>query len=295
MKIVQDSAEHHFLTFLDKLRAEAAGWTGMRFAFSERLEHADIISMPAHIPGKLHKLKRESEAFVTELAARAAPFERAGAIIYRFADSDVILLAAPASDSERETLNAIFADMAAKAGPRLSQQVNLAKDIYTYQKLADSKFLAARRVKAYEEMADANRVQSIGLRRDRRGEGMVLLVEDDRFTAAFAANMLNKDYEFIQAKTGEEAITAYIEHAPDVVLLDIHLPGLSGIETLMCLRKIDPDSAIYMLSVDTVKQNIVASSQFGALGFLKKPFAKDRLLAAVAASPHIKSGRKGVR
>lgn len=291
MKIIKDSAEHHFLTVLDKLKAEAAGWTGMHFAFSTKLEHADVIAAPAHIPGKLHKLRRESESFVEDLSRAAAPFEKAGALIYAFADGDVIFLAAPKDETERETLHKLFTAMAEKAGPRLSAQSNLAKDIYNYQKLADRKFLSARRMQMYGEMSDLNRIQSIGLRRDRRAEGMVLLVEDDRFTAAFAANLLNKDYEFIQAKTGEDAVIAYIEHAPDVVLLDIHLPGLSGMETLACLRKIDGESAVFMLSVDTVKGNIVASAQMGALGFLKKPFAKDRLLAAVASSPHLKGGK----
>ena len=293
MKIVKDSAEHHFLTFLDKLKGEPAGWIGMHFAFSQKLDHADVIATPAHIPGKLHKVRRESESFVEELAKQAAPFEKSGALIYAFADNDVIMLVGPRNETERDALNVLFSAMAEKAGPRLSLQANLAKEIYSYQKMADRKFLAARRIEAYEEMADLNRIQSIGLRRTRRAEGMVLLVEDDRFTAAFAANILNKDYDFVQAKTGEDAVIAYIEHAPDIVLLDIHLPGLSGIETLMCLRKVDPESAVYMLSVDTVKTNIVASSQFGALGFLKKPFSKDRLLAAVAKSPHLKGSKAG--
>lgn len=292
MKIIQDSAEHHFLTMLDRLKGESAGWIGMHFALADRLEHADIISLPVHIPGKLHKLQRESEALAQDLGNGAAAFERSSAMVYVFADGDIILLAAPKNETERDGFNTLFTDMAARVGPGLSFQANLAKEIYAYQKIADSKILSARRMKAYGDMADTNRTHSIGLRRERRAEGMVLLVEDDRFTAAFAANILNKDYELIHAKTGEDAVIAYIEHAPDVALLDIHLPGMSGIDTLTCLRKIDPDSAVFMLSVDTVKQNIVASSENGALGFLKKPFAKDRLLAAIASSPHMR-GRKG--
>jgi DNA-binding response OmpR family regulator len=122
----------------------------------------------------------------------------------------------------------------------------------------------------------------------------VLLVEDDRFTASFAANILNKDYDLVHSKTGEDAIIAYVEHAPDIVLLDIHLPGLNGHETLRAIKKADGDAAIIMLSVDTVKQNIVGAAQGGAITFLKKPFSKDRLLAAILKSPHIK-GSKAAR
>lgn len=291
MKIIQESAEHHFLTLLEKLRQEPGGWIGLHFALSRRLEHADAIALPAHIKSKLHKLRQESQTFAENLAARAAAFDRPGTALYRFADGDVILLAAPRTEAERETLQDIFKTMSTQAGPGLSALAHIAKDIYNYQKLADQKFLAARRIESYEAMADTNRVQSIPLRRDRRKEGMVLLVEDDRFTASFAANILNKDYDIVHAKTGEEGIAAYIEHAPDIVLLDIHLPGLDGHETLQAIRKIDIEAAVIMLSVDTVKTNIVSASAGGALGFLKKPFPRDRLHAAILKSPHIKGSK----
>lgn len=290
MKIVQDSTEHHFLTFIEKLRTEPGGWTALHFALSRRLAHGDIVAVPAHIPGKLHKARKDSIDFANTLAGDAAAFARAGAVIYVFADGDVMLLAAPSNDAERAALRVVFTGKAEEAGAALSSMGNLAKDIYEYQKLADAKLLSARLMQAYEEMADTGRLQSIALRRGRRREKMVLLVEDDRFTAAFAANMLNKEFDFVHAKTGEEAITAYIEHAPDVVLLDIHLPGLNGLNTLQALRRADPEAAVVMLSVDTVKQNIVTAHEGGALGFLKKPFSRERLLAAIARSPHITRG-----
>ncbi|MBU0858597.1 MAG: response regulator, partial [Alphaproteobacteria bacterium] len=271
MKIIQESAEHHFLTFLEKLRHDPAGWTGLHFGFSAKLDHDDIIAALAHIKGKIHNIKQESAGFAAELLTRAAPFERTGAMLYHFTDCDVILLAAPKNETERDALNSLFTDMAAQLDPAHCHIHNLAKDIYNVQKMADRKLVTARRMAAYDVLSDLNRIQSIGLRRDRRAEGMVLLVEDDRFTASFAANILNKDYDLIHSKTGEDAIIAYVEHAPDIVLLDIHLPGLNGHETLRAIKKSDGDAAIIMLSVDTVKQNIVGAAQGGAITFLKKP------------------------
>ena len=288
MKIVQDSAEHHFLTFLEKLKNEPGGWIGHHYALSQTLNHDEIISVPAHIKGKLYNLQKDSDAFVKELAAAAAPFARIGGIVFQFADGDVIFLAGPKNETERDGIQSLFTAMAARAGARLASQNNLAKDIYNYEKLADRKFITARRMTAYAALSESSRTQSIPLRRDRRSEGVVLLVEDDRFTASFAANILNKDYDLVHAKTGEDAIISYIEHAPDMVLLDIHLPGLNGHETLRAIKKADTEAAVIMLSVDTVKTNIVGAAQGGALGFLKKPFSKDRLLAAVLQSPHIK-------
>lgn len=286
MKLIQESPEHHFLTLLDKIKRDQSGWVGFHFALSERLQHADLISRPEHIKGKLHKLHKESEELVSELTTKLK--DNNTAMIYQFSDSDIIVLARPAKDSERDALQKIYAPIEEKLGKRLSSQTNLAKDLYGYQKLADARFLKANRVKAYEAMADGNRVQSIPLRRERREDAVILVVEDDRFTASYAANILNKDYDIVIAKTGEEAITSYIEHAPDMVFLDIHLPGLDGLDTLRALRKVDPSAFIFMLSVDTVKQNIVDANKEGASGFLKKPFGKERLLAAVSKSPFVK-------
>ena len=54
MEIITESAEHHFLTTLDKVKKEPAKWCGLRLCFSRKLDHADMIKTPAHIRGKLH-------------------------------------------------------------------------------------------------------------------------------------------------------------------------------------------------------------------------------------------------
>jgi two-component system chemotaxis response regulator CheY len=70
---------------------------------------------------------------------------------------------------------------------------------------------------------------------------------------------------------------------------------LNGIETLQALRAIDPEAYIVMVSVDTVKANIVKATGLGASGFLRKPFSRDRLIATVEKSPYIGSARRRVR
>lgn len=286
MKVIQESPEHHFLTFLEKIKKDPGGWLGYRFALSEKLSHADLISKPDHIKGKLHKLRKESEELTQDIAQQVKGDSTA--MVYLFSDCDVILLVRPGKDSERDAIHDVFQNLEEKLGKKLCEHHNLTKDLYSYQKLADERFISANRVRAYEAMADANRVQSIPLRRERRDDPVIMIVEDDRFTASYAATILNKDYDVVIAKTGEEAIVHYVEHAPDMVFLDIHLPGLDGIDTLRALRKADPNAFIFMLSVDTVKTNIVAATQEGASGFLKKPFGKERLLAAVGKSPFVK-------
>ena len=285
MKIIEDSAEHHFLTFLEKVRRDNSGWMALRVALSRRMHHDEIIAKPEHIKGKLHKLAQDSQAAVKDVAALLGDLE--GVMLYRFSDFDVIALIRPTNEAQKTAIQAIKTKVAAKYGDGLVKLHNLAKDIYGFQKLADERLLSAGLIESYNDMADTNRVYSIQLRRDRREDAVVMIVEDDRFTASYAANILNKEYDVILAKNGEDAIRLYIEHAPDIVFLDIHLPGLNGQETLRAIRKVDSKACVFMLSVDTVKENIVGANKDGATGFLKKPFSKERLMAAVKKSPHI--------
>lgn len=294
MKIIRESPEHHFLTFLEKIKPDASGWVAIHCAQSETLLHDALIENLAEIQGKLHAYRKECEALAEKLSNGAAGFKEA--TLYCFTDGDLLLLANPAGGVEENTIQNFYRELAAERSGRYCRFGFLDKDIYSYQRLADERFISARRMAAYQAMTDEAKVSSIPIRRDRRKETLVLIVEDDRFTAAYAANILNKDYEILHAKTGEDAIIAYIEHAPDIVFQDIHLPGLNGHETLNAIKKVDPAAYVIMLSVDAVKTNIVEASKGGASGFLKKPFTKERMIAMVKTSPFYKPPRSsGIR
>ncbi len=289
MQVVQDSAEHHFLTLLEKIKTSAAGWAGIHCAFSRRIDHDSLVADLAELEARLAQTREESRAFGADIAAKAVAFN--DAVIYHFDDSDLLLLARPVSEADHDAFYALFKELSAKMKAGLIDFINFDREIMGAQKLADRKFLAQKRMAAYAAMADSNRIGSIGVRRARRDHALVLIVEDDRFTATYTANILSKTYDLIHAKTGEEAVVAYVEHAPDIVLLDIHLPGLNGLETLHSIRKVDPEAHVVMLSVDTVKANIVTATHRGAAAFLKKPFSRERLLAIVEKSPFIKGSK----
>jgi CheY-like chemotaxis protein len=286
MKTVRESPEHHFLTFIDKIRQDGSGWVAIHCAQSETLNHAEMIERPDHIRARLLEYKKSCAALGEEISRSAVDFS--DATLYYFTDGDLLLLTNPGGGIEEDDIQRFYRELAAKLGGRYCRYGSLSQDLYLYQRMIDERFVSARRMVAYEGMADDAKTASIPIRRDRRRDNLVLIVEDDRFTAAFAANILNKDYEIVHAKTGEEAISGYIDYAPDAVLLDIHLPGLNGHETLDAIRKIDPAAYVVMLSVDTVKNNIVEASKGGAAAFLKKPFTKDRVLAMVQKSPFYK-------
>lgn len=289
MQIVQDSAEHHFLTQLERMKTAPGPWVGIHCAFSRKIAHETLVADPTSLPAQLSTLHEDSGRMLVSLSQHAGSFK--DAVLYQFADSDLLLVARTADDAAHDAFYELFKNLSLSMKNGLVDFIHFTRDMLNAQKLADRKVLAARRVDAYMMMADTNRIESLPIRRQRRDYALIHVVEDDRFTANYTTGILNKSYEAVLSKTGEDAVLAYIEHAPDAVFLDIHLPGLNGIETLAAIRAIDRDAYITMLSVDTIKANIVAATELGAAGFLKKPFSRDRLLTIVEKSPFIKGAK----
>lgn len=287
MDVVQESAEHHFLTFLGKEKEKPRGWQGMRLMMGALSDHDEIISVPAHIRSKLKRYQTKSDELLAVLKERASSLKNP--VLYQFCDYDLVLMAQSDNDADGREVQRLHQEMIDLLGNKRVELLSTRRNLRACEKLADKKFIAEKRMAAYHAMSDSNKVASIDIRRKRHEDPVVLMVEDDRFTASLAANMLTKDYDFLIAKTGEEAIALYIEHCPDIVYLDIHLPGIDGLKTLKALKIMDPDAYVVMLSVDSVKQNIVTANKEGASGFVKKPFTKERLQALTARSPHVRA------
>ena len=290
MEAVQKSAEHHFLTNLQRLKNAPNGWAILHFSLSKRMSHAEILTNSSAINKYLSQKRSDAEHEFEALKAEAGHIPKAA--LYLFDDNDIALLAPYKSDESKENLNRLYKLMASRLEKGVSDFGILEHELYTYQKLADQKFVSAKRMAAYREMADRHKIASIGLRRERRDHALVQVIEDDRFTASYAAGILNREYDMILSRSGEEAILDYIEHAPDIVFIDIHLPGLNGHQVLNALKIIDPHVYAVMLSVDTMKDNIVKSATGGAHNFLKKPFSKERLLNIVKGSPYIQGAMR---
>lgn len=289
MQVVQDSAEHHFLTLLEKIKQDPTGWVGVHFAFSRKVDHGTMVGNLSALSDLLADLRDDSNKYLLDISRHASAFDNA--VIYHFADNDLLLVARPAGEQAQDAFFGVFKELSASIKSGLVDFVSFGRDMLGVQKLADRKLLAQKRMTAYEKLADANQISSIGIRRQRRDHAVVLIVEDDRFTATYTTGILAKNYDLVHSRTGEDAILDYISHAPDIVFLDIHLPGLNGLETLHAIRQADPDAHVVMLSVDTAKTNVMTATHHGAAGFLKKPFSKDRILAIVEKSPFIKGAK----
>lgn len=288
MKIITEGAEHHFLTFLEKLKVNPTGWLACTFPFSKKIHHEELVSRRAFIKSDLARYAAEAQAFVESFQDTAMKLP--GAQFYKFSDNDVILLCCPHGEAEQRQVRDTLEWVCAQFPHGFCDYGFLTKELYVYQKMADQKLLSQKKVQAYDALSDENVVESIGLRRKKRDEPLVLVVEDDRFTASYIGAFL-KDFDLVIARTGEEAILKYIEYAPDAVFLDIHLPGINGHQTLQAIKCADPNAFVVMLSVDTAKSSILSASENGAVSYLKKPFSRERVLNTLRLSPFIRDSR----
>ena len=127
----------------------------------------------------------------------------------------------------------------------------------------------------------------------------VLVVEDDApLRRALRTSLRARDLEVHETASGEEAIVVAADRRPDIVLLDLGLPGIDGIETLNRLRTFTDVPVIVLTARDRAADK-VAALDAGADDYVTKPFDTDELLARVRAalrrSPQPETGPTVVR
>lgn len=111
----------------------------------------------------------------------------------------------------------------------------------------------------------------------------VLVVDDeDEIRRAVGRALAGRDYEVSEAADGEEALTATASWQPDLVVLDLNLPGMDGLEVCKHLRR-RSQVPILVLSVREDESDKVAALDLGADDYLTKPFGVEELMARVRA------------
>jgi DNA-binding response OmpR family regulator len=112
----------------------------------------------------------------------------------------------------------------------------------------------------------------------------ILLVEDERKVSSFVARALRENaYAVDVAETGEKGLQLAEDNPYDLILLDVRLPGMSGIEVCTCLRRAGTQTPILMLTARTLVEQRVEGLDAGADDYLTKPYALAELLARVRA------------
>lgn len=111
----------------------------------------------------------------------------------------------------------------------------------------------------------------------------IMVVDDSRIAQLQMQKILaGTDYEVTACcQTGEDALETYDKVKPDLVTMDIVMPGMDGLETARELLREHPDARVLMVSSLAYDETVNEAERIGARGFVYKPFDHDQFLQAV--------------
>ena len=112
--------------------------------------------------------------------------------------------------------------------------------------------------------------------------GKIMVVDDSAMSRRSLRRILESDnYEVIEADDGMAALEKYFLEKPDLVMLDMLMKGMYGLEVLSKLREMDKDVRVVIVSADIQNSTREMAKEAGALDFLNKPFAAESVLNIV--------------
>ncbi len=123
----------------------------------------------------------------------------------------------------------------------------------------------------------------------------ILLAEDDPVTLeSLAACLQPEGFRTLLARDGEEALTLWRKHKPDLLCLDIMMPGIDGYEVCRRVRAVDAGVPILFLSAKSEEIDVVVGLRLGADDFVRKPFGKHELIARIGSALRRTQGVKSI-
>lgn len=121
----------------------------------------------------------------------------------------------------------------------------------------------------------------------------ILVIEDEvRIARLLQIELECEGYRVSIAGSGHQGLEMYQEEQPDLLLLDVMLPGFSGIELLRRIRAVDAETPVLLLTAKSSVEDKVSGLDLGANDYITKPFQIEELLARVRAALRLASVRK---
>ena len=113
----------------------------------------------------------------------------------------------------------------------------------------------------------------------------ILIVDDSALSRKTLKRMLEADgHTVLEANDGMAAIERYFVEKPDLVLLDLVMTGMYGLDVLAKLREVDPAVRVIIASADIQSSTREMADEAGAVGFVNKPFTQTEVAAAVRSA-----------
>jgi len=111
---------------------------------------------------------------------------------------------------------------------------------------------------------------------NKSSEPVVLIIEDNKMFRDLAFDVFESTNR-IMAQDAEEGLEKFKDHMPDITLLDIGLPGKSGLEILPEMIKYNPESFVVMLTQSNLEKDVKKARSLGAIGYISKPFTYNKV------------------
>ena len=113
----------------------------------------------------------------------------------------------------------------------------------------------------------------------------ILLVDDEKELLRVNSRLLTTlGYQVLSAESGQEALDLLHNHDVDLVVLDMLMPGMDGVETLRRIRQIRPDQKVVILSAFAEPEKVEEVKKLGVLDYLKKPLSLQTMTATLRSA-----------
>jgi len=277
IKIIHRDAEQKLLTFVEQSNQHNITWGALYFNSS-----------------KLSLTPTEEDILLTVKHV----LEEHPSAIYFFGDGDIVITW---SGAQKATLDNLTSKLYDRYGYTTEENLLRYYDMQAqgeeFRLICKRKMMEAQPVEKPVQPADAHPVlpdtwlqpasvqvatfQTAAQERKRRFRPEILIVEDQIFSSKLLQGMLDKNYKTYDAADAQEAMRIYIKRAPDIVFLDIELPGTSGHQFAAMIHNLDPQAYIVMVTGNNHADDVIKAKENGAKGFIVKPYNKQKILEAV--------------
>jgi two-component system chemotaxis response regulator CheY len=109
----------------------------------------------------------------------------------------------------------------------------------------------------------------------------ILIIDDSNMSRQLFKKALGEEHEYIEVADGMSGLERYFLEKPDLVVLDLTMPGMDGMEVLNQLKKIDPNVRVIVGTADVQDASRLEAEKLGAAGFVLKPFTPEDVKQAV--------------
>ncbi len=124
----------------------------------------------------------------------------------------------------------------------------------------------------------------------------ILLVDDDPDNLKIVKRLLEKEGYLVESATsGQQGLSLLDSYRPDLVLLDVNMPGMDGLETIQLLKNRENTAAVVFVTANTATEDVIRGLDAGALDYISKPFSGLELLARVRAQLRVKKLQDDLR